>query len=274
LSVDILYNDNSCARIRDGGGMKVTFLGTGTSTGVPVITCRCKVCLSKDPRNKRLRQSVFVESGGVSILVDATIDMRQQALAYGIGKIDAILVTHPHADHVLGLDETRIFSYRSKKSIPVYGSRETLAGIKRSLWYSFEEGVQKGGGLPELELVEIKEDFFVGPVKVVPLEGRHGSQKVTGFRFERFAYLTDYKTVPPETLEKLEGVKVLAINALRETPKHPTHLTVPEAIDVIRHIKAEKAYLIHLGHEVDYEELKSKLPENIEPAYDGLVIEI
>lgn len=254
--------------------MKVTFLGCGTSTGVPVIGCKCRVCRSSDPRNNRLRQSVFVETRGVSILIDATIDFRQQALRAGIERIDAILVTHPHADHVLGLDETRIYNYRQKMSIPIYGTKETLAGIKRSLWYSFEEGVQKGGGLPELELHEIEGEFFIGGQTVIPLDGKHGEQSVTGFRLEDFAYLTDYKTVPDPTREKLKGVKVLVINALREAPKHPTHLTVGEAIEVVAKVAPEKAYLVHLGHEVDYEELKAKLPGGVEPAYDGLILDI
>jgi len=254
--------------------MKITFLGTGTSTGVPVIGCSCRVCASTDPRNNRLRQSLLVETGDSSILIDATIDFRQQALRHGIGKLDAILITHPHADHVLGLDETRIYSYRSKKAIPVYGSGQTLSGIRKSLWYSFEEGVQKGGGLPELDLVEIKGNFSIGSQAVAPLDGDHGTQKVTGFRFGDFAYLTDCKSVPGETLEKLSGVRVMAINALREKPAHPTHLTVSEALSIIRHLSVERAFLIHLGHEVDYEELKSKLPANVTPAYDGLTAEI
>lgn len=261
-------------QFRPGGMMKVTFLGSGTSTGVPVIGCKCRVCRSSDPRNNRLRQSVFVENRGISILIDATIDFRQQALRSGIERIDAILVTHPHADHVLGLDETRIYNYRQKMSIPIYGTKETLAGIKRSLWYSFEEGVQKGGGLPELELHEIEGEFYIGGQKVIPLDGKHGEQSVTGFRLDDFAYLTDYKTVPDPTREKLKGAKVLVINALREAPKHPTHLTVGEAIEVVAKVSPEKAYLVHLGHEVDYEELKAKLPEGVEPAYDGLILDI
>lgn len=257
-----------------GGKMKVTFLGSGTSTGVPVIGCKCRVCRSSDPRNNRLRQSVFVENGGVSILIDATIDFRQQALRYAIDRIDAILVTHPHADHVLGLDETRIFNYRQKMSIPIFGTKETLAGIKRSLWYSFEDGVQKGGGLPELQLHEIEGEFSICGQKVVPLDGKHGSQSVTGFRLGDFAYLTDYKTVPESAFGKLAGVRVFVINALREAPKHPTHLTVEEALEVIEKIRPERSYLVHLGHEVDYEELKAKLPDGVEPAYDGLTLDI
>ena len=252
--------------------MKIVFLGTGTSTGVPVIGCKCPVCSSVNPRNKRLRQSLWISEAGYSLLVDATIDLRQQALLYGIDKVDGIAVTHPHADHILGLDETRIFSYRARKPVSVFGSETTLKGIRRNLWYCFEEDVPQGGGLPMLNLVQVDGSFSAGPLNIEVLSGDHGFQQVNGFRIGAFGYLTDCKRVPEETVSSLRGIEVLAINALREAPRHPTHMTVEEAISVIRHISPKRAYLVHLGHEVDYDSLKAKLPPFVEPAYDGLEI--
>lgn len=254
--------------------MRVTFIGTGTSTGVPVIGCKCKICTSSKPKNKRLRQSLWIEKEDFSLLIDATIDLRQQALQFNINKVDAIAITHPHADHILGLDETRIYSYINRKPLPVYASKETIAGIKKSLWYCFEEGIPQGGGLPQLQLIEIKGEFKVGPLHLIPLLGDHGFQKVTGFMVSKMCYLTDCKRVPEETIERARGCEILILNALREKPEHPTHMTVDEAINVIRHIKPRKSYLVHLGHQIDYDELKQKLPSDIEPAYDGLTLEI
>lgn len=256
--------------------MKVVFIGTGTSTGVPVIGCKCKVCTSNNPKNKRLRQSLWIIEGKLSLLIDATIDLRQQALLYNITRVDAIAITHPHADHILGLDETRIFNYINQKPIPIYATKTTINGIKRSLWYCFEEGIPKGGGLPEFELIEIEieKEFAIGSLKLIPLKGDHGFIDVTGYIIGKLCYLTDCKRVPQETIERAKGCEILIINALREKPEHPTHMTVNEAIDVIRQITPKKSYLVHLGHQVDYDKLKEKLPKDIEPAYDGLILEL
>lgn len=254
--------------------MKVVFIGTGTSTGVPVIGCKCRICTSKNPKNKRLRQSLWIQDKGFSLLIDATIDLRQQALAYNIDKVDAIAITHPHADHILGLDETRIYSYLNNKHLPVYATLETIKGIKRSLWYCFEEGIQKGGGLPAFDLIEIKGDFNVGPFFITPIKCDHGFQEVTGFKIGDICYLTDCKKVPKESIKIAKNCNILIINALREKPEHPTHMTIKEAINVISQINPCKSYLIHLGHQIDYDEVSNKLPVGIEVAYDGLTLEI
>lgn len=254
--------------------MRILFLGTGTSTGVPVIGCKCKVCSSNEPRNKRLRQSVYITEGEFSILIDATIDLRQQCLRHNISRIDAILITHAHADHILGLDETRVFSYAQNRYLRVYGSKNTLSGIKKSLWYCFEEGIPFGGGIPQFELIEVKNNFTEGPFQITSLKGDHGFQEVTGYKIDKFCYLTDCKYVPEETIKIAKDCDILAINALRENKPHPTHMTVEEAISVIRKINPKKSYLIHLGHSIDFHTLSKKLPSDIELSYDGLIIEL
>lgn len=252
--------------------MKVTFLGTGTSVGVPVIGCRCKVCTSENPKNHRLRQSVWVRGEGASLLIDTAVDFRLQALRFGISRVDGILLTHPHADHILGLDETRVFAYWQRRAIPVYGTRETLDGVRRTFWYAFED-VPEGGGVPKLDLVPIAGPFKVAGLDVLPVEGDHGSMRVTGYRIGPFAYLTDCKRVPAETVSALSRVDTLVINALRYSPAHPTHMTVGEALAAVESIRPRRTFLVHMGHELDHEELASALPDGVAPAYDGLTLD-
>jgi len=252
--------------------MRVTFLGTGTSVGIPVIGCRCRVCTSENPRNNRLRQSIWIREGDASLLIDATVDFRLQALRFGVRRVDAILLTHAHADHILGLDETRVFAYWQKQVIPVYGSPATLEGVRKTFWYAFEEAPE-GGGRPKLELVPLSGRSRIGCFDVLPVEGDHGSMKVTGYRIEGFAYLTDCKRVPKETVRALKGVDTLAINALRFRPEHPTHMTVEEALAAVDAIRPRRAFLVHLGHELDHDELAAALPKSIAPAYDGLTLD-
>lgn len=251
--------------------MKVTFLGTGTSVGVPVIGCRCRVCTSKDSRNRRMRQSVWIRNGQASILIDASSDFRQQALKFGIQRLDAILVTHAHADHILGLDDTRIFAYRQRAPVPLYGTERTLQGIKKTFWYAFDD-VPEGGGRPKVDLIPVRGRFQVGGLQILPLEGDHGFIPVTGYRIDGFAYLTDCKRIPQATVETLRGVECLVLNALRREPEHPTHMTVGEALAAVSEIAPERAYLVHMGHELDHEDLESSLPEGVSPAYDGLTL--
>ena len=252
--------------------MRVTFLGTGTSVGVPVIGCTCRVCTSPNPKNRRLRQSIWIRDGETSVLIDTAVDFRQQALRHGIRRIDAVLLTHPHADHILGLDETRVFAYWQRRSIPVYGTKATLEGVRRTFWYAFEE-VPQGGGVPKLDLVPLGGLLRLGGLEVRPLEVDHGSMPITGFRVDGFAYLTDCKRVPEATVAALRGIDTLVINALRHKPEHPTHMTVGEALAAVEAIRPRRTLLVHMGHELEHEELAAALPEGVAPAYDGLELE-
>lgn len=253
--------------------MKVTFLGTGTSVGVPVIGCGCRVCTSQDPRNKRMRQSVWIREGDLSLVIDTSVDFRQQALRFGIGKLDAILLTHPHADHIFGLDESRVYAYWQRRAIPVYGSRTTLAGVRRTFWYAFED-VPEGGGRPKLDLMPLDGPLELGGLRILPVEADHGSMTVTGYRIADFAYITDCKRLPAPTVQALRGVDTLVINALRFSPEHPTHMTVGEALAAVEAVGPRRTYLVHMGHEMDHEDLSRTLPAGVEPAYDGLTLEL
>lgn len=252
--------------------MRVTFLGTGTSVGVPILSCRCPVCTSPDPRNRRLRQSVWIEAQGLSVVVDTGSDFREQALRAGIGRLDAVLLTHPHADHIFGLDDTRVFSYRQKAPIPVYGSPSTLEGVRRTFWYAFAD-LPEGGGRPRLDLRPLDGPLDLQGLPVLPMPGDHGSMPVTVFRFGPFAYATDLKRMPDETVAALRGVETLAINALRYAPEHPTHMTVGEALAAAERIGPRRVFLIHMGHELDHGDLSRSLPAGVEPAWDGLVLD-
>jgi phosphoribosyl 1,2-cyclic phosphate phosphodiesterase len=206
--------------------------------------------------------------------VDASADLRQQALLYGIHRLDVILLTHAHADHILGLDDTRIYAYRQRHRIPVYGSPTTLAGVRKNFWYGFEEGVAEGGGVPKLDLMEISGPFTVHGLGVTPVDVDHGTVMVTGFRFGRLAYVTDCKRLPEAAEAELLNLEVLVLNALRNGPPHPTHLTVSEALEVVERIRPRQTYLAHMGHEIDHAELEAELPPGVAPAYDGMTFEV
>ena len=253
---------------------RVTFLGTGTSHGVPVIGCDCVVCTSTDPRDNRLRPSIFVEvPGRASILVDMTPDFRQQALRYGVRKIDAVLFTHSHADHILGFDEIRRFNTLQGGAIPAYGNREAWDVLKRSFYYAFDGLPRLGGGVPQVIDREPDGPFTVDGVGVVPVPVWHGTMPVLGFRFGRFAYVTDCSRIPEESWPLLDGVETLVMGALRDEP-HPTHFTVAQAMEAVARIGPRQAYLTHMTHDLGHEATNARLPRGVELAYDGLVLDV
>ncbi|MGE3275682.1 MAG: MBL fold metallo-hydrolase [Vicinamibacterales bacterium] len=252
---------------------RVTFLGTGTSHGVPMIGCTCDTCRSTDPHDRRLRPSIYLDvEHGPKVLVDTSTDLRQQALAHGITRVDALLFTHSHADHVMGLDEVRRFNAVQGGAIPAYADARTAAEIRRIFRYVFEPPAQKGGGLPQVLLHEIEGPFDLDGVRVVPVPLLHGSLPILGFRIGPFAYLTDCSAIPAGAWPVLDGVEFLVIDALRHRP-HPTHFTVAQALDVVRTLAPRRAWLTHICHDLPHAATNATLPEGVELGYDGQQIE-
>lgn len=250
--------------------MKVLFLGTGTSHGVPMIGCDCAVCRSADPRDNRLRPSIYVEyDDGVRVVVDTTPDFRQQALRYDIRRVDAVVFTHAHADHVLGLDELRRFNHMTRQPVPLYGDARTLDQIRRTFAYAFDKDAPAGGGVPDLATIALDGGpFAIGGHEIVPVPLRHGQWSILGFRFGRFAYLTDCNAVPDSSLALLENLDVLVLDALRHRP-HPTHFTVAQAVETAKTIGARQTFLTHICHDLGHAETSARLPAGVALAYDG-----
>lgn len=250
--------------------MNVLFLGTGTSHGVPMIGCDCAVCQSTDPRDSRLRPSIYLEcDDGMRVLVDTTPDLRQQALTHDLRRVDAVVYTHSHADHILGLDEVRRYNHMTKAPLPLYGDAATLADLRRVFSYVFAPQPKKGGGVPQLRLNTIVGPFCLGRTEFRPLTVFHGGRPVLAYRIGRFAYVTDCNEIPESTLTALEGVDVLVLDALRRK-RHPTHFSLEEAVAIAERIRARQTFFTHCCHDLGHEETCASLPEGMSLAYDGL----
>jgi phosphoribosyl 1,2-cyclic phosphate phosphodiesterase len=253
---------------------RVTFLGTGTSHGVPMIGCRCAVCTSTDPRDQRLRPSIHVQvEGGPALLVDTATDLRQQALIHSVARVDALLYTHAHADHVMGLDEVRRFNVLQGGAIPVYADAATAANLRQTFAYAFSAPRAAGGGVPQLVLHEIDGPFVIDGVEIVPVPLLHGDLPILGFRVGRFAYLTDCSAIPAPSFGLLRHLDVLVLDALRHR-KHPTHFTVAEATAAAARIGAGRTYFTHICHDLPHAETSAALPEGVALAHDGLVLTV
>lgn len=254
--------------------VKVYFLGTGTSQGIPVIGSHHSVCLSEDPKDKRLRVSVWVHSDDFSVVIDCGPDFRQQMLKCKCSRIDALLFTHEHADHTAGLDDIRPF-YFAQGDIPIYAHQRVLKNLERRFDYIFEKE-NKYPGAPSVSPIEVKQNdiFKVRNESIEPINASHGNLQVFGYKIRNFVYLTDVKSMEDSEIEKIKGVEVLVINALRYEP-HNTHFNIEEALDFISLVQPKKAYLIHISHLMGFhEEVQKKLPKNVYLAFDNLEIEI
>ena len=253
--------------------VKLTFLGTGTSQGVPVVACQCPVCISNDPKDKRLRSSVMVEAGGQCIVIDAGPDFRQQMLRQNVRHLNGILLTHEHVDHIFGLDDIRAFNWIQKQPTDIYAEERVQVAIRRIFDYVF--ATYRYPGIPEmhLHLIENK-PFSIGGLDVLPIRGLHYKLPVFGFRIGKIAYVTDVNKLEPEEREKLRGLDVLVLNALRKE-EHISHYSLPQALQIIAEVKPKKAFLTHLSHQMGFHaQVQKELPENVFLAYDGLIVDI
>ena len=257
--------------------MRLTFLGTGTSFGVPQIGCRCPTCTSSDPRDRRTRTAALLETRGKRLLIDTPPELRLQLVAAGVDRVDAVLYTHAHADHVHGIDDLRALSVRQGAMIPAYGSAETMAELTARFPYIFDPAIlaHPGTSKPELSahILEPGVAASVAGVPLVPLSLPHGDHHVFGYRVGPVAYLTDVKTIPDAMTGQLTGLDVLVLNALLPRP-HPLHLSIPEAIAAAQRIGARRTFFTHLTHDSTHAALAARLPAGVAPAYDGLVIEV
>lgn len=255
--------------------MHITFLGTGTSQGIPMIGCACAVCASDAPEDKRFRASIVVtQDDGTQVLVDTTPDLRSQALAWRLTRVDAVVYTHSHADHIFGLDELRRFiALRGGGAMPVYGDAHTIDELRRIFGYAFSSPPELGGGVPRLEAAVVDEPFVIAGTPWVPVPIRHGRRQIHGYRIGGFAYLTDCSGVPDASWALLENLDLLVIGALRDRP-HPTHFSLPEAIEAATRVGARRTLFTHMCHDLGHAETNARLPAGMALAYDGLSVSL
>ncbi len=252
--------------------MRITFLGTGTSHGIPVIGCACPVCTSRDPRDRRARAALAVSDRGTTLLVDAPPELRLRLLAAGIGRADALLLTHAHADHIAGLDDVRIFSERENRKFPIYGPAPALRQVRQRFSYVFRN-TQKGGGKPRLSLHPLSRPVRLNQLRVIPIPLWHGRVRVFGYRVRRFAYLTDVSAIPLASYAALKGLDVVVLDALRPEP-HETHFHLERAVAEARRIGARKTYFTHMCHRLGHRATERRLPARMHLAYDGLTLTV
>jgi len=259
--------------------IQLTVLGCGTSTGVPLISCTCKVCRSKNPKNHRLRASVWLQTRGKSVLIDTSTDLRAQALRHKIARVDAVLYTHPHADHVSGIDEMRAYNFIQRETIPTYGNAWTCGELGSRFPYIFRpSGKVEGGGIPLLTLNQFdaqSASFEAAGLRFVPISLSHGSQECVGYRLDSVAYVTDCSYIPETSLERLRDLKLLVLDCLRLAP-HGTHFNLDQALEVVSQLRPKKTVLTHLGHDFDYAAWTrpGKLPRGTTLAYDGMRLSV
>lgn len=254
--------------------MKVTFLGTGTSQGIPVIGCQCNTCLSEDPRDDRLRTSLHIEHNNASFVIDTGPDFRQQMLQNKVRTLDAVLITHEHNDHIIGLDDIRSFNFLQRSEIPLYATKSVIEELHQRFHYIFGNNNYPGSPMVSAHEIHAEEAFVIRETEILPIEVKHGQLPVLGFRIEDFTYITDANEISERSLQLIKGTEILVINALHKR-KHHSHYNLEEAIEMAENIGAKKTFLIHIGHHMGRTaEWEKELPENIYSAYDGLVLEI
>ena len=254
--------------------MRVTFLGSGTSHGVPMIGCGCAVCHSTYPRDKRTRPSIIIDiQPGFRLLVDTSTDLREQALRERLDRIDAIFYTHPHADHIFGFDDLRRFNHLTRKPVSAYADARTTAAIKQTFAYAYDPDAPRGGGVPDIRLWDVAGPFCIGGRELQPVPVMHGSTPVNGLRIGNFAYLTDCNYIPPASMAMLQGLDVLVLDALRRNA-HPTHFTISQAVEVAASLAPKQTYFTHMTHDLPHAETCASLPAGVTLAYDGLVFDV